>query len=224
MNTIVGNRDDVALEPSARIDKIATTPKAKFTCGHEIKIDESHRVLIPSEADGVVFRVGFIAGALVAASGFTWFVIGAMPSPFGGSSGTVNSSARNPDSQKGDRLQTSNVITCEAASATISTHAQPQTTSIRKHLKDVEQRTTSTSAKDLQVQGKLTPVPETRPTTIEGWTIREVANGTVVLEGPNGAWQVTRGATVPGVGRIDSIFRWGGRLMVATTSGLISTP
>lgn len=214
------------------MNTIATSSQSALapTRGHEIKIDESHRVLIPSASDGFAFRVGLIAGALVAASGFTWFVIGAMPLPFasapvGGSSGTVNSAARNPDSQKGDRLQISSMITREAASASISTHAQRQTTSIRKHLKDVEQRTTSTSARDhLQAEGKLTPVPETRPTTIEGWTIREVVNGTVVLEGPSGVWRATRGDMVPGVGRIDSIFRWGDRLMVATGSGLISTP
>src|SRR5262249_54588463 len=52
-------------------------------------------------------------------------------------------------------------------------------------------------------------VPETRPTTVEGWTIREVAGGTVVLDGPSGAWRAAQGDTVPGVGRIDSIVRWG---------------
>ena len=71
---------------------------------------------------------------------------------------------------------------------------------------------------------KLIPTPETRPTTIEGWTLREVVNGTAVIEGPNGVWRVTPGQTVPGVGRVDSIVRWGNRLVVATSRGLISTP
>jgi hypothetical protein len=71
---------------------------------------------------------------------------------------------------------------------------------------------------------KLTPTPETRPTTIEGWTLREVVNGTAVIEGPNGVWRVTPGQTVPGIGRVDSIVRWGNRLVVATSRGLISTP
>jgi len=70
---------------------------------------------------------------------------------------------------------------------------------------------------------RLTPFPETRPTTIEGWAIREVAGGTVVLQGPGGVWRVSQGDTVPGVGRIDSIVRWGSRWIVATTRGLIST-
>jgi hypothetical protein len=68
-----------------------------------------------------------------------------------------------------------------------------------------------------------TPVPETKPATIDGWTVREVNGGSVVLEGPNGVWKASRGDTVPGVGRIDSIVRWGNHLIVATTKGLIST-
>jgi hypothetical protein len=68
------------------------------------------------------------------------------------------------------------------------------------------------------------PVPETSPTTIEGWTVREVRGGTAILEGPDGIWTVTRGDTVPGVGRIDSIVRWGSHWIVATAGGLIATP
>jgi hypothetical protein len=43
--------------------------------------------------------------------------------------------------------------------------------------------------KEARTQTKLTPTPETRPTTIEGWTLREVVNGTAVirLEGDAGA-------------------------------------
>src|SRR5262245_34356047 len=81
-----------------------------------------------------------------------------------------------------------------------------------------------TSSSPRQPRPKLTPWPDTRPTTIAGWTLREVTNGTAVVEGPNGVWRVTRGDTVPGVGRVESIVRWGNRWLVATSSGLISTP
>jgi hypothetical protein len=67
------------------------------------------------------------------------------------------------------------------------------------------------------------PVPETKPGTIEGWTVREVVGGTAVLEGPNGQWRVTSGDTVPGLGKVDSIVRWGSRWIVATSKGLVST-
>jgi len=69
-----------------------------------------------------------------------------------------------------------------------------------------------------------TPYPETKPTTIPGWRLRDVNNGIAVVEGPNGTWRVGRGDTVPGVGRVESIVRWGGRWLVATSGGLISTP
>jgi hypothetical protein len=66
-------------------------------------------------------------------------------------------------------------------------------------------------------------VPETRPTTIEGWTIQNVENGMVTLEGPNGVWKAAHGDTIPGVGRVDSIVLWGSRWIVATSKGLITT-
>ncbi len=89
----------------------------------------------------------------------------------------------------------------------------------------VEQNTRSkTSSPPPRSRAKPTPVQETRPTTIEGWMLREVTNGTAVLEGPNGTWRVKRGDTVPGVGRVESIVLWGKRWIVATSSGLISTP
>jgi hypothetical protein len=81
-----------------------------------------------------------------------------------------------------------------------------------------------TSSPHVQSRVKLTPWPETRPTTIAGWTLRGVTNGTAVLEGPSGIWRAMQGDTVPGVGRVESMVRWGDRLIVATTSGLISTP
>jgi hypothetical protein len=74
------------------------------------------------------------------------------------------------------------------------------------------------------MEARLTPVPETRPTTIDGWTLREVVDGTAVLEGPGGVWRVRRGDTVPGVGKVVAILRWGSRFIVATSKGFISTP
>ena len=75
----------------------------------------------------------------------------------------------------------------------------------------------------LQNLPRLVPVPETRPTTIEGWTVRDVAGSVAVLEGPNGIWRAARGDIVPGVGRVDSIVRWGNYWLVATSRGLIAS-
>jgi hypothetical protein len=70
----------------------------------------------------------------------------------------------------------------------------------------------------------LAPAPETRPTTIEGWTVLDVRGQTAVLQGPDGVRTVSLGESVPGIGRVDSIVRWGNRWIVATASGLIATP
>jgi hypothetical protein len=70
----------------------------------------------------------------------------------------------------------------------------------------------------------MVPVAETKPTTIEGWTVLDVRGGTAVLEGPDGIRTAARGDTVSGIGRIDSIVRWGNRWIVATANGLITTP
>ena len=69
----------------------------------------------------------------------------------------------------------------------------------------------------------LAPAPETKPTTIPGWSVVEVRDGTAVLEGPDGIKMGARGDMVPGIGRLDSIVRWGNRWIVATAHGLIAT-
>lgn len=85
-----------------------------------------------------------------------------------------------------------------------------------------------TAASGIGRQAKIlprpVPFPETKPTTIEGWTVRDVVDGAAILEGPDGIRRVMRGDTVPGVGRVESIVRWGRHWVVATSRGLISTP
>jgi hypothetical protein len=66
--------------------------------------------------------------------------------------------------------------------------------------------------------------PETKPATIPGWTVVDVRDGTAVLEGPEGIRMAARGDTIPGVGRVESIVRWGSRWVIATANGLIATP
>ena len=208
----------------------------------DIQIDASQRVLIAA-SEGLAGRLWLIVGALIAASG--WVVISVLPLPFAlapidkqraGSAASADAS----DFRKGDRLQIATAVVGEpvstrsretsaiAAAATpsqrqSSTEAQQQRTG---HANKTPHPTALIKAKVREPEPpvQLSPAPETRPTTIEGWTLRDVTNGTAVLEGPNGTWRAARGDTVPGLGRIDSIFRWGNRLMVATSKGLISTP
>jgi hypothetical protein len=207
---------------------------------YEIKIDGSHRILnSPVSRDSKAVYVMLIVGAL-AAIGVPWIIINLSASP---TVGTLPASGRfsTPDqsfnvpsdrmleAQKGNGLQIHDTIADKVdrdgltatlqslnlgSAPTASVGAAPSERST-----GVQRRT-----EKLQNQTKLLPTPETRPTTILGWTLREVTNGTALLKGPNGIWRVTPGQTVPGVGRVDSIVRWGNRLIVATSSGLISTP
>lgn len=91
-----------------------------------------------------------------------------------------------------------------------------------------EQRVTTSQALsgppgDMEPGPRLMPFPETRPATIDGWSVRGVYGEAAVLVGTDGVWTVKPGDYVPGVGRIDSITRWGSRWIVITTGGLIST-
>ena len=75
---------------------------------------------------------------------------------------------------------------------------------------------------DVKSGARLTTVPETRPATMDGWTVRDVYGGAAELVGPDRVWTVRPGDYVPGVGRINSITRWGTRWIVVTSGGLIS--
>jgi hypothetical protein len=96
---------------------------------------------------------------------------------------------------------------------------QEQTAQNIATLQAVEQGGQKMPFSALQTPEKLTPTPESGPTAISDWTLREVIGGTAVLQGPNGVRRVTRGDTLPGLGRVNSIVRWGNRWIVATSRG-----
>ena len=57
--------------------------------------------------------------------------------------------------------------------------------------------------------------------TIEGWRLRNAANGGALIEGRGGLYEVYPGDPIPGVGRVDAIRRQDGRWVVVTAKGLI---
>ena len=70
------------------------------------------------------------------------------------------------------------------------------------------------------------PLPSPKPEvarlpTLEGWVLRDVANGGALIEGRRGIFEVYAGDPVPGLGRIDAIRRQDGRWVVVTSRGLI---
>jgi hypothetical protein len=60
-----------------------------------------------------------------------------------------------------------------------------------------------------------------RMPTVEGWTLHDVVNGSALIEGRQGMFEVYAGDPVPGLGRIDAIRRQDGHWVVVTSRGLI---
>lgn len=76
------------------------------------------------------------------------------------------------------------------------------------------------------VTGSIAPKPAPKPEvnrlpTVDGWVLRDVYDGSAVIEGRTGTYEVVAGDPVPGLGRIDAIRRQDGRWVVVTNRGLI---
>lgn len=56
---------------------------------------------------------------------------------------------------------------------------------------------------------------------VEGWVLREVADGIATVQSRAGVFDVIPGDPLPGVGRVDAIRRQDGRWVVVTSRGLI---
>jgi hypothetical protein len=80
-----------------------------------------------------------------------------------------------------------------------------------------------------EVTGSISPPVATaapkvelaRLPTVEGWVLRDVANGGALIEGRQGIYEVYAGDPVPGLGRVDAIRRQDGHWVVVTSKGLI---
>jgi hypothetical protein len=57
--------------------------------------------------------------------------------------------------------------------------------------------------------------------TVDGWVLRDVAQGGALIDGRRGVYDVYAGDFIPGLGRIDAIRRQDGRWVVVTSRGLI---
>jgi len=57
--------------------------------------------------------------------------------------------------------------------------------------------------------------------TVEGWVLRDVANGGALIESRRGIFEVYAGDSIAGLGRVDAIRRQDGHWVVVTNKGLI---
>jgi hypothetical protein len=76
--------------------------------------------------------------------------------------------------------------------------------------------TAAAAPKPAEVKSEVGRLP-----TVEGWTLRDVANGGALIEGRQGIYEVYAGDPVPGLGRVDAIRRQDGHWVVVTSKGLI---
>ena len=135
----------------------------------------------------------------------------------------VPASAPAPAESNKSKLSASAASARPSPSATAQMHAEPQGMPSQSMQERTSPPKTPSASSDSNPPLPVSPVAETKPTTIAGWTVRDVYGESAVLVGPDHVWTVRTGDTVPGVGRIDTIVRWGNRWIVATTTGLIST-
>jgi hypothetical protein len=158
--------------------------------------------------------IALVGSALIAGLGLGW-VCGANVATFNSITQTETSSRRVPEIKSSGKSDGARRTASPSGLQTPPAAAGPRFS--------VDQASTQANTPPI-AREPMVPVAETKPTTIEGWTVLDVRAGMAVLEGPDGVRTAARGDTVPGIGRIDSIVRWGNRWIVATASGLITTP
>ena len=209
----------------------ATPPAPSSLSGCEIKVGDGGKVLgftlpAPSEYSRIAvlaavlsftFSIGWIAG--LSSHHLLWGPAAAERSPMTPAAETsqprIRSTRVDPQAARRGKVRTGAELANASRDTTqsIGPAAPANRTAV----------IAAQNALNRRVGTSLKAVPETRPTTIEGWTVRDVVEGIALLEGPDGTWKAARGDTVPGLGRIDSIVLWGNRWIVATSRGLITT-
>jgi len=74
-----------------------------------------------------------------------------------------------------------------------------------------------------EVTGSVAPKEESRPQVAEGWRLRDFYDGRAIVEGRNGMlFRVVPGSNVPGLGRVETIKRENGKVVVVTAGGIIA--
>ena len=187
---------------------------------------EALRLLRPDRERAVM--VCMVAGALLVGIGLGWAgclgwnssatVVAAAPAA------AKNAPLRQAEAKPAARVES---IRKQAPAVTASIHASKPLASVVRTDADGAKSAAALLAlpsAPAEPRPLLMPAPETRPTTIEGWSVLDVRGNIAVLQGPDGVRTVSLGDTLPGIGRIDSIVRWGNRWIVATANGLIATP
>lgn len=109
-----------------------------------------------------------------------------------------------------------------AAQASAATPAAAAPAAARDVTGTVPQRVAAATAPAAPPAAGAPPKSEVaRLPTVAGWILRDVANGSALIESRRGMYEVYAGDPVPGLGRVDAIRKQDGRWVVVTSRGLI---
>jgi hypothetical protein len=100
-------------------------------------------------------------------------------------------------------------------------------TKLGESLDKIERHMAAIPAPEVTGSVSTAPTPKTQPKTplAEGWRLHEFNAGRAVVQSRNGdIYEIEPGSNLPGLGRVQSIKRAEGRLVIVTPKGIISTP
>jgi hypothetical protein len=211
--------------------KLQASARSTSACKDEIRLNEDDKISgepphrAPLDFGKLPIRgiLLFVAGWIVGLGSYHLFSTG-----FTGSKRSIAAAkpipeavVRQPSIADAPRTKPATAPKSNAAAA----HPPQRRTTVKPMLDQERDTTGSIKQQDRMLQDRaVTPFPDTRPTTVTGWTLKSVSDGIAILEGPYGTWKAARGDLVPGLGKVDSIVLWGNRWIVATTRGLVTTP
>lgn len=209
---------------SRAIEPVGSAPPVSVGAADQLEPIREEALLLLRPNRERFMTAGMIAAALLAGIALGWAGCLGWNSSAVVAAAPKDASVRQADARPPRRSES---IRKQAPSVTASINASRPAGSVLRAEPDNPKSAAAIlglPAAPAEPRPQLMPAPETRPTTIEGWTVLDVRGQTAVLQGPDGVHTVSLGETLPGIGRIDSIVRWGNRWIVATANGLIATP
>jgi len=204
--------DEQTVEPIAPLPAVETKPAAMPADRPRLVITRRTR------------RIAMLAATVALAAGFG-AVIGALASSAFTAPAVKLENAGGDDRQAMQQSIAQLSRDISTLRTSIDSAAKATTTQIAK-IADRSERvpeTTASIAKPSAAEAKETPLPSPRPQIVAGWSVREARDGFVLVEGRGELFRVSQGVPLPGLGPIEAIRREGGRWIVVTPKGIITS-
>jgi hypothetical protein len=172
----------------------------------------------------IAAALGSVVGAL---AGAAWM----RPAPETSAAPTINANALNKTLAQLSADVTSLKTALDTSSKATSTQLsrinerveraeKPQTEAAQKAAR-LSDTAKSSAQLPMDVTGSIVEKQQVRPPIVEGWVIRDIFDGRAMVESRYGIFEVSPGAPLPGVGKVEAIRRQDGRWVVVTPKGLI---